>query len=220
MVGTPEYLAPETVKGVGHGIPVDYWALGCIVYEMLAGYSPFAGDNVEDTVQVCSNVVEGEVEFNREENNFEKLSEDFVRRLLNRDPLRRLGRGHGGAGEAFSHPWLEGYNTHLVQRKILRPPWVPKIEDETGTAARLRFVSCSRRVGASASRVFPRDSADASCFEDYGDEDMDPSMLVYDGPDGEPTPCQMGDLGVEGGSTRSNRDCPLPSGPELGWSDF
>ena len=45
LCGTPEYLAPEVLLNKGHGKPVDWWTLGILLYEMLAGYPPFQDDD-------------------------------------------------------------------------------------------------------------------------------------------------------------------------------
>ena len=46
--GTPDYLPPEILMGVKCGPEVDWWALGCIMYEFLIGITPFYGDTTEE----------------------------------------------------------------------------------------------------------------------------------------------------------------------------
>lgn len=54
IVGSPDYMAPEVLKNSGKGsydFTVDYWSLGCMLFEALSGYPPFAGATVEETWQ-------------------------------------------------------------------------------------------------------------------------------------------------------------------------
>lgn len=54
--GTPEYLAPEILLGQGYGKAVDWWSLGCLIFEMLAGYPPFQHKNRKQLYQAILTV--------------------------------------------------------------------------------------------------------------------------------------------------------------------
>ena len=58
--GTPEYLAPEVLKGQGHGCAVDWWSLGTLIYEMLTGLPPFYSQNINIMYQ---KILNGELRF-------------------------------------------------------------------------------------------------------------------------------------------------------------
>ena len=49
IVGSPDYMAPEVLRGKPYTYAVDYWSLGCILFELLAGFPPFTGQSPEET---------------------------------------------------------------------------------------------------------------------------------------------------------------------------
>ncbi|KAJ3431829.1 cell cycle protein kinase dbf2-related [Anaeramoeba flamelloides] len=51
LVGTPNYMSPEILSRKGYDNSVDFWSLGCILYELLAGFPPFSGDEIEETLR-------------------------------------------------------------------------------------------------------------------------------------------------------------------------
>lgn len=111
FVGTPDYLAPETVKGIGQDETSDWWSVGCILFEFLHGYPPF---HAETPDEVFENILARRISWPEEEN-FEVSDEarDLVDKLLCIDPKQRLGANMNdeyecGGDEIQAHPWFKG----------------------------------------------------------------------------------------------------------------
>jgi protein kinase A len=131
LCGTPEYLAPELVLAKGHNKAVDYWALGILLYEMEAGYSPFSDPQGMDQVVICKNIVKGRLVFPR---NFNADCKDLVKRLLSREIATRLGNLKGGCDDIKSQRWFQSMDFDLLLKRGLKPPWVPKVSGITDTS--------------------------------------------------------------------------------------
>ncbi|XP_027873713.1 serine/threonine-protein kinase N1 isoform X1 [Xiphophorus couchianus] len=122
--GTPEFLAPEVLTDTSYTRAVDWWGLGVLIYEMLVGESPFPGDDEEE---VFDSIVNDEVRYPR------FLSTEAIgimRRLLRRNPDRRLGSGEKDAEEVKKQPFFRNVDWEaLLQRKV-PPPFVPSIRSK------------------------------------------------------------------------------------------
>ncbi|KAL9653074.1 hypothetical protein ABK040_006293 [Willaertia magna] len=120
--GTPDYVAPELLLGEEHNEAVDWWALGCIAYELLLGVPPFNADSVEE---IFDNILSGQYEWPEELPDEIKESgvEDFIRRLLDLNPKTRLG-----GKDVKNHPFLKPIDwEHLLDEELFTP--VNSLED-------------------------------------------------------------------------------------------
>ncbi|KAG2326631.1 hypothetical protein Bca4012_035578 [Brassica carinata] len=128
FVGTHEYLAPEIIKGEGHGAAVDWWTFGVLLYELLYGKTPFKGYDNEETL---SNVVFQNLKF-PDSPLVSFQAKDLIRRLVMKDPGSRLG-SEKGAAEIKRHPFFEGLNWALIRCAI--PPELPDVYENGATEA-------------------------------------------------------------------------------------
>eukprot|EP00960_Hanusia_phi_P033754 750627-Hanusia_phi.AAC.17 len=107
LCGTPEYLAPEIILSKGHGRAVDYWALGILIFEMLAGYPPF---HDEDRMTLYKSIMSGKVLFPKI---FSPQAKNIICRLLDVDVSNRLGNLKNEAGDVRAHRWFTGIRSAL-----------------------------------------------------------------------------------------------------------
>uniref|UniRef100_A0A667WW96 G protein-coupled receptor kinase n=1 Tax=Myripristis murdjan TaxID=586833 RepID=A0A667WW96_9TELE len=124
-VGTVGYMAPEVINNEKYGMSPDWWGLGCLVYEMTAGRSPFRARKE----RVKREEVEKRVQEEQEEYN-DKFTEDtkaICRMLLTKDPKQRLGCLAEGAVGVKAHPFFKNINFKRLEAGILEPSFVPDV---------------------------------------------------------------------------------------------
>ncbi|GKV46210.1 hypothetical protein SLEP1_g53210 [Rubroshorea leprosula] len=119
FVGTHEYLAPEIIRGEGHGSAVDWWTFGIFLYELLHGTTPFKGQGNRATLY---NVVGQPLRF-PESPQVSFVARDLIRGLLVKEPQKRIAYKRG-ATEVKQHPFFEGVNWALVRSAM--PPHLPE----------------------------------------------------------------------------------------------
>ncbi|KAG8635645.1 hypothetical protein MANES_16G052900v8 [Manihot esculenta] len=122
FVGTHEYLAPEIIRGEGHGSAVDWWTFGIFLYELLHGTTPFKGAGNRATL---FNVVGQPLRF-PDTPQVSFVARDLIRGLLVKEPHKRIAYKRG-ATEIKQHPFFEGVNWALVRSAM--PPHVPEPVD-------------------------------------------------------------------------------------------
>lgn len=130
FVGTPDYLAPESILGLGmDDAAVDWWALGVILYEFLYGYPPFHADTPE---KVFDNILSNHIDWEEdEETQVSEHARDLMKKLMCTDRKDRLGAGDNGAADIKSHAFFEGIDWDNLTKAD--GPFMPKITNAEST---------------------------------------------------------------------------------------
>lgn len=122
MCGTPDYLAPEIITGQGHGLAVDWWALGVLIFELVASHAPFCDRSMN---AMFKNIMICKFEFPKM---FSPGCKDIVNRLLQVSPIKRLGVIKGGHKLLKQQAWFKGFDWEALKQKTFEVPMKPTVK--------------------------------------------------------------------------------------------
>ncbi|KAI9823479.1 MAG: hypothetical protein M1832_002490 [Thelocarpon impressellum] len=126
IVGSPDYMAPEVLKGEQYDFTVDYWSLGCMMFEALAGYPPFAGATVDETWQNLKHWKKLLKKPDYDNPNYFLSSRtwNMIQRLVASKSTR-----FRGIAEIHSHAYFAEVDWTKLREQ--QPPFVPELDSET-----------------------------------------------------------------------------------------
>ncbi|XP_047223503.1 protein kinase C iota type [Girardinichthys multiradiatus] len=134
--GTPNYIAPEILRGEDYGFSVDWWALGVLMFEMMAGRSPFdivgSSDNPDQNTEdyLFQVILEKQIRIPR---SLSVKAASVLKGFLNKDPKERLGcHPQTGFADINGHPFFRNVDWDLLEQKQVVPPFKPNISGEFG----------------------------------------------------------------------------------------
>ncbi|KAJ5781354.1 hypothetical protein N7457_006514 [Penicillium paradoxum] len=134
FVGTPDYLAPETINGVGQDEISDWWSLGCIMFEFIFGYPPFNADTPDE---VFENILHRRINWPDDPEEYTSPeSLDLMNKLMTLNPGDRIGANveenfANGGDEIRNHPWFSEINWETLLED--KAQFVPNIENPEDT---------------------------------------------------------------------------------------
>ncbi|KAJ3998856.1 AGC/NDR protein kinase [Lentinula boryana] len=135
IVGSPDYMAPEVLRGKPYSYSVDYWSLGCIFFEFLAGFPPFSGSTPEETWTNLKNwtTVLRRPEYDKPEDlifNLSDIAWDAVTRFIAHASTR-----YSTMSQVTAHPFFTKCTppVHWDDLRLTRAPFVPALDSELDT---------------------------------------------------------------------------------------
>uniref|UniRef100_A0A667XXV9 G protein-coupled receptor kinase n=1 Tax=Myripristis murdjan TaxID=586833 RepID=A0A667XXV9_9TELE len=122
-VGTHGYMAPEVLqKGTAYDSSADWFSLGCMLFKLLRGHSPFRQHKTKDKHEIDRMTLTMNVEL---PDSFTAELKDLLEGLLQRDVSKRLGCQGQGAPEVKEHLFFKGIDWQQVYLQKYSPPLIP-----------------------------------------------------------------------------------------------
>ncbi|KAL6942388.1 cAMP-dependent protein kinase catalytic subunit [Hanseniaspora vineae] len=129
LCGTPDYIAPEVITTKPYNKSVDWWSLGILIFEMLAGYTPFYDTTPMKTYE---KILHGHVSY---PSFFTPDVVDLLSKLITADLSRRLGNLSSGSDDIKGHPWFSEVVWERLQAKDIETPYEPPIQSGCGDSS-------------------------------------------------------------------------------------
>ena len=125
MCGTPEFLAPEFIFSRGYDQRVDWWAFGCVLYEMLFAASPFVTNDLKTTFTRICDAASGKLPSNMKDDlsQTDESAASFLRGLICNKETRLAGSGN--LGEITEHQYFDNFRWDQFRAETMKPPPVP-----------------------------------------------------------------------------------------------
>eukprot|EP01035_Chromulina_nebulosa_P020360 gene20360-26425_t len=167
--GTPDYVAPELLRGQKYGKAVDWWSFGVLLFEMIQGQTPFFDKNrtlmfhriVKENVKIPST--------------FSPQAADCISGLLNRNYNLRLGCGGNGALDIMSNPFFASIDFVKLFNREITPPYKPDVINEQDTKYVPKFFLDTKAVDSVAknSSTSNKNNTQFESFTYAGDNQID-----------------------------------------------
>ncbi|CAI5758114.1 unnamed protein product [Candida verbasci] len=129
LCGTPDYIAPEVITTKPYNKSVDWWSLGVLIFEMLAGYTPFYDTTPMKTYE---KILNGKIHY---PSFFQPDVIDLLQRLITSDLTRRLGNLSNGPADIRNHQWFQEVIWEKLLSKDIETPYEPPITAGVGDSS-------------------------------------------------------------------------------------
>lgn len=125
--GTPDYFAPEVIGSAGHNHAVDWYTLGILCYELMAGNPPFESPSPSQTMgRIQKGILKASFPAK-----LKGVCEDLVKNLCNKTPSERLPMKKGGTDNIKTHKWYDGFDWPAMFNLTLTAPYAPEVKSKT-----------------------------------------------------------------------------------------